>query len=108
VVIFVIVYTIDDMNHMSGSPTKEHLWGAEFSAVNFRHCSLQATMSSGSMRAYVLEPSGPGGHLLIHSVQADGVIHLQHPNSYFLQSWWVTARHITFKHSKALFSVLLL
>ncbi|XP_033607997.1 uncharacterized protein LOC111866074 isoform X3 [Cryptotermes secundus] len=47
----------------------------------------QETVSSGSTRAYVLEPLGPGGHLLIHSVQADGLTHLQQSNSYFLQSW---------------------
>jgi hypothetical protein len=67
---------------LSGSLTIQHQKGA----VNFICCSLQATVSSGSMRAYILEPSGPGGHLLIHSIQADGVTHLQHPNLYFLQS----------------------
>ena len=67
---------------LSGSPTVQH-WRV---AVNFRCCLLQETMSSGSMRAYILEPSVPGGHLLIHSIQADGVTHLQHPNLYILQS----------------------
>ena len=66
----------------SDSSTIQHWQGA----VNFRCCLFQETVSSGSMRAYILEPSGPGGHLLIHSVQADGVTHLQHPNLYFLQS----------------------
>jgi len=68
---------------LSGSPTIRHWRGA----VNFRCCLLQETVSSGSMRTYILEPSGPGGHLLINSIQADGVTHLQHPNMYFLQSW---------------------
>jgi len=67
---------------LSGSRTIQH-WR---SAVIFRCCLLQETMSSGSMRAYILEPSGPGGHLLIHSIQADGVTQLQHSNLYFLQS----------------------
>lgn len=65
-----------------GPPTIQDWRGA----VNFRCCLLQETVSSGSMRTYILGPSGPGGHLLIHSIQADGVTHVQHPNLYFLQS----------------------
>ncbi|KDR09150.1 uncharacterized protein LOC110838941 isoform X2 [Zootermopsis nevadensis] len=53
--------------------------------------AAQETVSSGSVRAYVLEPSGPAGHLVIHSIQADGVTHLQHfgvqSDSYVLWSW---------------------
>ena len=67
---------------LSDSPTIQHWQGT----VKFRCYLLQETVSSGSMRTYILEPSGPGGHLLIHSIQADGVTHLQHPNLYFLQS----------------------
>jgi hypothetical protein len=61
-------------------------------------CPLQETMSSGSVRAYVLEPSGPGGHLVIHSIQADSATHLQQfgtqSDSPFLSSWSVTVQDV--------------
>lgn len=67
--------------------THDHVQQLIRCRVQYRCYTLQETVSSGSMRAYVLEPSGPGGHLVIHSVQADGLTHLQQSNSYFLQSW---------------------
>jgi hypothetical protein len=68
------------------------------SVANLRYCPLQETVSSGSVHAYVLQPSSPGGHLVIHSIQADGVTHLQQfgvqSDSYFLWSWLVTVQGV--------------
>jgi hypothetical protein len=65
--------------------------GTEFSAANLNCYTLQEIVRSGSVRSYVLEPSGPGGHLVIHSIHVDGATHLQQfqgqSHSYFLWSW---------------------